>query len=750
MKSEFRRLTPILLLTLAFPCAAEVNVLTVNYDNRRTNANLRETTLNTSNVNSRQFGKLFALPVEGAIFAQPLYWSNVSIPGKGTRNVVYVATMHNDVYAFDADLPGDSLWHVNLGPAVPATAYNVEGTGDFGILSTPVIDPSTSTLYVVANTVEDGRYYYRLHALDAITGAERFGGPSVIQASAAGTNPFDSAGGIVNFVPFKHLQRPGLLLLNNTVYIAFGSHNDEGPFHGWLLGYNAGDVQQQVVAFNTTPNGWGGAIWQGARGPAADEQGNIYVATGNGAVDASDWGETILKFGASSGFSLMDWFTPDNWGGLNDEDADLGACGPVVAGENMLIGGGKQGVIYVLDRNQLGRSQPGNGQIPQNFQAIGLGIYNMAYWENSSGPLLYVRGFNDAIKAFRMSNGVFDAVPFSQSAMFPGIPRDGMALSANGSDPASGILWMAATSAEQYRGPGLLRAYAATDLSRELWNSGLNSERDQLGNPSKFAPLTVANGNVYVPTASNQLVVYGLLPAANARISGIVNAASGAAGPIAPGEIVSIYGAGLIPGGAGFAYADASGLLRTEIGGTRVLFGDEPGPLIYASTGQVTAIAPFSLAGQAETTVTVEYAAVKSRPLGVKIAAAAPGLFTLTQTGAGQGAILNQDGSVNSGSNPAARGSIVVFYGTGQGMSSPGLNEGQLSFAPYPRPVLPVSVIVGGQDARVFYAGAAPGFAGLMQVNARVPANISPGAAVPLTLKVGSATSQSGVTLAVQ
>ena len=223
--------------------------------------------------------------MDGFINAQPLYMQDVAIPGKGTHNVVYVVDHHNDVYAFDADTQGDSLWHTNLGPSVPGTDYNVDDLDQIGILSTPVIDAVTNTIYAVAHTKEDGNHIYRLHALDVTTGEEKFGGPTVIEATVAGTSHFDSHNGQIVFDPSQHLQRPGLLLLNNVVYIGFGSHDDIGIWHGWFLGYNAANIQQQVSALNTSPDGWGASIWQGGRAPAVDEQGNIYWGTGNGSFD---------------------------------------------------------------------------------------------------------------------------------------------------------------------------------------------------------------------------------------------------------------------------------------------------------------------------------------------------------------------------------------------------------------------------------------------------------------------------------
>lgn len=730
-------------------------MLTDNYNLARTNANLNETLLNASNVNAAQFGKLFALPVTGFINAQPLYVSNLSIPGKGTHNVVFVATLHNDVYAFDADAAGDSLWHVNLGPPVPNSDYNVADLVEIGILSTPVIDLSTGTIYVVANTKENGSAIFRLHALDLTTGSEKFGAPVVISASVPGTVSWDNQNGQIQFVAAHHLQRPGLVLNNNTVYIAFGSHNDLIPYFGWLMAYNAGNVQEQAGVFITTPGTAGGSIWQGGRAPAVDGSGNIYATTGNGGWDGTaNFSESLLKLDTSNGLKLADWFTPDHWGSLNDQDYDLGSCGPELTASGRVIAGGKEGVLYLLDRNHLGQIQTGDAQIVQSFPAIGFAIFNMAYWEKSDGPIVYLRAYNGAVKAFHMANGLFGTTAFSQAGFVAGLPFDGMALSANGSFAYSAVLWVTMTADQQHDGPGVLHAFAGTDVSQELWNSATNPS-DNLGMLAKFTAPTVANGKVYVPTFSNQLVVYGLR-VQKAILGAVVNAASGLSGPVAPGEMVVIYGSGLGPSTLAGAVLDNSGRLTSNLAGTQILFEGIAAPLIYTRTDQVAAIVPNAVAS-VETTGTKQQVNVQAvfngqqaAGISVGVVDTKPGLFTLDESGQGPGAILNQDSSLNSASNPAARGTIVVLWGTGQGLTSPDWPEDELASAPYPEPVNPVTVTIGGVQAEILYAGAAPGLAGLMQINARLPTSVQPGNNVPVMVKVGFNSSQPGVTLAVK
>ena len=349
----------ILTVVLSFSTARAQNVLTAGYDSGRTNSNPNESILTPATVQPAGFGKLFSLPVDGQIYVQPLYQQNVSIAGQ-THNVVFVATQHNSVYAFDADTAGPPLWTVNLGPSVPTSNYDAAANPytdiapEVGILGTPVIDASTGTLYVVAATMENGSFYHRLHALDVTSGAERFGAPALITAQVTGIGD-SSVYGVLPFVSLQHLQRPALLLLNGVVYVAFGSHGDGSPWHGWMMGYSASNVQQQTAVFNPSANGWGGAIWQSGRGPSVDSQGNIYVVTSNGdSDDMIDFSDSVLKLDPAH-LTIQDWFAPDDQQVLDDDDDDLGTAGAIlVPGTNFLITGGKQGTIYLLNTAALG------------------------------------------------------------------------------------------------------------------------------------------------------------------------------------------------------------------------------------------------------------------------------------------------------------------------------------------------------------------------------------------------------------
>ncbi|HJQ27591.1 MAG TPA: BACON domain-containing carbohydrate-binding protein [Blastocatellia bacterium] len=517
-----------------------VSVLTHHNDRQRSGANLLETTLSPDNVNVNQFGKLFTRTVSGYVYAQPLVAAGVSVPGVGARNVVYVATESNNVYAFDAD-DSDAVapyWQVNLGTPMPSgdifPGYH-DLTPEIGITSTPVIDPATNTIYVVAKTKDapDGTYHHRLHALDLATGSEKFGGPAEINASVLGSGSGGS-GGTVNFDHLHQLNRPGLLLLNNVVYIAFGSHGDADPYHGWVLGYDATTLQQ-VAVFNTTPDGAEAAIWQGGQGLAADTSGNIYLVTGNGTFDVDtggrNYGNAVVKLSTANGLSVADWFVPYNVdqlrvqkatkagkktdGPRNMYDIDLGAGGPLLLpGTNLLLIVGKDHVLRLFDCNNLGNYFSDHNANLQEFSAASFIFMGAPIYGNGQ---IYLWGAGDTLKAYALTGGLFETKPSSQStfnSVFGYSNSSPLSLSANGTQ--AGIIWALCSAGGDANGqtvPGILRAFDATDLSRELWNSQQNVARDDIGSFAKFNPPTIANGKVYVPTFSGQLHVFGLLPA---------------------------------------------------------------------------------------------------------------------------------------------------------------------------------------------------------------------------------------------
>ena len=744
----------LLIAGLSAPLSAQQDVLTGSYDNSRTNANLNETILTPANVNTSGFGKLFSLSVDGQIYAQPLYQQNVAIAGQGSHNVVFIATMHNSVYAFDADTPGTPLWSVNLGPSVPTSNYlsDVGAYTDIavenGILSTPVIDSSTGTLYAVAATFENGSYIYRLHALDTSSGSERFGAPVAIAMQVPGIGD-NSTDGTVSFDGSQHIQRPALLLANGYVYVTFGSHGDAAPYHGWIVSYSAQNVQNQAAIFNATPNGSAGAIWQSGRGPAADAAGNVYAVTSNGDSDfTSNFSSCTLKLDPNQ-LTIADWFAPFNYQILNDGDEDLGTSGPLlIPNTNYLVTGGKAGVLYLIDQNSMGQTSSNNSQILQSVNTGGFGIFNMALWNRTDGPILYTHIANAPVTAWKMSGGQFSTSPVAQTLNGFTVPFQGMTLSANGTQPGSGILWVTGTSAWPLPAAGILHAYNADGLA-EVWNSSMNSG-DAMGGFVKFANLTVANGKVYVPTADDQLLVYGLTASYSATpsVTGIVNAASYSSGAVAPGEMVAIYGQNLGPASLVTGTFSADANANRQLNGTQVTFNGIPSPLVYASSGAAAAIVPYEIAGATQAAVVVSYNGQAASTQTVAVSDAAPGLFSADASGSGPGAILNADYSLNAPANPAAAGSIVVLYATGGGQTNPPATSGVLTTAATPL-ADNVSVTVGGQAAQILYAGNAGGeVSGVVQINLQLPAGVT--GAVPVVVTVGSHSSQSSVTMSIQ
>jgi hypothetical protein len=446
----------------------------------------------------------------------------VAITNKGNHNVVYAVTEHDSVYAFDADNDTGSnstpLWQVSfIDPATGITTVpyqdvnSTDLTPEIGITSTPVIDPMSNTIYVEAKTKEVSgatvNYFHRLHALDLGSGAEKFGGPVVIQPTVNGTGDGNDGAGHVPFNPLRQLNRPGLLLENGVVYIAFASHGDNGPYHGWIVGYNASTLQLQDV-FNSTPNASEAGIWESGDGPAADTNGNIYVLTGNGTFDSttnSDYGDSFLKLTpVGTNLLLTDYFTPYNQASLSDSDMDLGSGGlvllPDAAGSatqpHLLIGAGKQGVMYLLDRDNFGGfNGSNNNQIVQTLPLISC-FSTPAYF---NGMLYYV-GNGGTPQAYTCTNGMLGTSPFSINTNIYGYPGASPSISANGA--SNGILW-----AIQRSGTAILHAYNATNLADELYNSQ-QSPCDQLGIAVKFSVPTIANGKVFVGTAA-ELAVFG-------------------------------------------------------------------------------------------------------------------------------------------------------------------------------------------------------------------------------------------------
>jgi chitodextrinase len=506
---------------------------TIRYDNMRSGANLNETVLTPANVTAPTFGKLFSYPLDGFAYASPLYVPNVTIPGQGTHHVVYVATEHDSVYAFDAEGRSSTpLWKVSfINPANGITTVPASDVGEccdiapeIGISGTPVVDPSTNTMYLVAKTKEMSggttRYMQRLHALDLSTGAEKFGGPVVITASVPGTG----AGSTNGQVPFDSLhenQHTGIALVNGTLYFGFSSHGDIQPYHGWIFGFNPSTLQR-TFAVCLTPNQEGAGVWMGGGALASDSTGAIYFVTGDGEFDANtggpDYGDSFIRMTPAGG--IADYFAPANQGAINTANHDLGSGGLLLlpdqpgAHPHEMITAGKDGTMYLVDRDNLGHF---NATTNSNIQTLS-NIFPNGQPEpgNFTAPVyfnsyVFFGPLNDTIQAFRLTNGLLPTSATLRSSQV--FPDRGASLSVSASSATqNGILW-----AVQRNGslPGDLRAYdiaaSGNGQLNEIYNSNQAGARDTLGVAAKFVAPVVANGRVYV-AGTARLTVYGLLP----------------------------------------------------------------------------------------------------------------------------------------------------------------------------------------------------------------------------------------------
>jgi hypothetical protein len=529
-------------------------VLTYHNDSSRDGSNLQEYALTTSNVTAATFGKLFSCTADGAIYAQPLWISNLSIAG-ASHNVVFVATEHDSVFAFDAD-GGSShsciqYWTVSLlndGTPVNPSATGDPGdiSGEIGITGTPVIDITTKTLYVVSTTLEGSVYHQRLHGLNLADGTEKFSGPvditpAITVAGDADTGDSSvgctSAANTVPFCPLRENQRPGLALNNGTVYVSWASHGDQQPYHGWIMGFTASNLSAAPIVFNDTPNGVEGGIWMAGGAPAIDSSNNVYVMTGNGDWDgATNFGDSILKL--SSRLTVSDWFTPSDEANLEANDLDLGSGGatmlvdlPSSSVPHILIGGGKQGSgqpgeLFVLNRDNMGQFNSTDSGVVQQFPAGGRIFATGAFWQNS----FYIAGLGAPLSVFTVNplTSLFTTTAVSQSPTTFGFP--GVTPSISSSGTTNGIVWgidssqygTSDTSPTRAAGPAILHAYNATNLATELWNSTTGTG-NTAGNAVKMTVPTVANGKVYIGTRGNdntqgsgttkgELDVYGLMP----------------------------------------------------------------------------------------------------------------------------------------------------------------------------------------------------------------------------------------------
>jgi len=536
-------------------------VYTYHNDKSRDGVNSQEYALTTSRVNTSTFGKLFSCPVDGAIYAQPLWVANLTVNGL-KRNVVFAATEHESVYAFDADAsPCVQLWHASLidgshggttsngtplESSVPAgTSGYLVGSGggllqpEVGVTGTPVIDPSTNTLYVSAQSVNlsGPTFYQRLHAIDLFTGNEKFGGPANITSSNVTFPGTGDGGTVVYFNPRQENQRPGLALVNGTVYVAWASHEDTPPYYGWVVGFNASTLAVAYV-LNVSPNVGYGGIWMSGSAPAVDPSNYIYLITGNATFDATsstspnnDYGDSFLKL--NSNLNVSQYFSPSNQATDNSNDFDFGSGGAAILvdlptnGSNpthLIVGGGKDGVLYLLNRDNMGGL--GDSNALQHF-SIAYDIFSTgAFWNNN----LYMGGVLAPLQAYTLNTSTvqFSAVTTQSPATFA-YPGTTPSVSSLGTSTGTGIVWALDTSNHCISGapacgPVVLHAYDATNLGKELWNSSMVGA-DAAGNAVKFTVPTVANGKVYVGTRGNnsggvygstgvngELDIYGLKP----------------------------------------------------------------------------------------------------------------------------------------------------------------------------------------------------------------------------------------------
>jgi hypothetical protein len=510
------------------PTATAPDITTFHDDNSRDGLNAQETTLTLTNVNSTQFGKVGFDSVDGLVDAEPLFLSGVSAGGS-TRNVLYVATEHDTVYAFDAD-SGAQIWKTSVLGSGETTSDD-RGCGqvgpEIGITATPVIDRkqgANGTIYVVAMSKDSsGNYHQRLHALDITTGSEISGSPTEIAATYPGAGD-GSSNGTNTFDPKMYKERAALLLSGGNIYIGWSSHCDFSPYTGWVMAYSASTLKQTSV-LNLTPNGGDGSIWMSGDGIAADSAGNLFLLDANGKFDTSldankfpsngDFGNSILKLATTSGkLSVADYFVQYNTVSASGADQDLGSGGIVLlpdvkdstgATRHLLVGGGKDQNLYIADRDNLGKFNAGgseNRNIYQELPGVGSIFSTPAFFNG----VLYLGAVGGPLRAFPITTGKLATSPSSRTAISFAYPGTSPAVSANGTQ--NGIVW----ALESHTGsPAVLHAYDATNLAKELYNSKqAASGRDSFGNGNKFITPLVVNGKVYVGTP-NGVAVFGLL-----------------------------------------------------------------------------------------------------------------------------------------------------------------------------------------------------------------------------------------------
>ena len=519
-------------IALTVKAAAMTNapdVITYHDDVARDGLNSQETILTLSNVNSAQFGKIGSDAVDGLVDAEPLYLANVVV-GSALHNVLYVATEHGSVFAFDAD-NGAQLWMISIVPSGETTSDDRgcgQVTPEIGITSTPVIDRKqgvNGALFTVGMTKDaSGSYHQRLHALDITTGAEIGGSPTEITANYPGTGDGTSNGNVI-FAPGKYKERAALLLLNGNIYLGFSSHCDSRPYTGWVMAYSESTLQQTQV-LNLTPNGSEGSIWMAGDGMAADSSGNLYLLDANGSFDTTlnasgfpsngDYGNAMIKLSTSGKLAVEDYFETYNTVTESDEDEDLGSGGEVLLPDqadaagvvrHLVVGAGKDSNIYLADRDNMGKFEAGIVTDPNIYQEVIGGLAGQVFSTPAFfNGVLYYGAVGDALKAFPMTDAMLATTPSSESSNSFPYPGATPSVSANGTQ--DGIVWALESSMSA---AGVLHAFDAANLAHELYNSAQAAGgRDSFGNGNKFITPLIVNGKVYVGTQTG-VAVFGLL-----------------------------------------------------------------------------------------------------------------------------------------------------------------------------------------------------------------------------------------------
>ena len=642
------------------------------------------------------------------VYAQPLYLSRVPIAGKGLRNLLFIATSHDSLFAFDADddspAGAQPIWQTTLLPGsatpVSSTDVNCFVMPELGIGGTPVIDPASSTIYAITYTKEPGnQFIYRLHALDVSTGAERGGSPVVIQPP--------------DFVPLAHKQRTALLLANGEIYSSWSGHCDHGTYHGWVMAHDAKSLALTAF-FNATPGDSGASFWNGGAGPAADNAGNIFAVSANGDFDgnllAAHNDESVLKLSPAA-LAVEDQFTPFNKLTLDQLDLDVGSSGAVLLPDSagaaghrhLLFTSGKEGRMYLLDRDSLGGPQTGSDAAALgSLTALGAHTtFGAAAWFNGA---LYIAPSNAPLQQFPVADASLAFAPTASTVNSSGTWGATPGISANGS--ANGIVWVITGT-----GGGQLAAYDASDLSLLFDSSALPA--DLLPDYAEFSVPTIADGKVFAGSGVS-VAVYGERIASTPALTSITNAASYSAEAISPGSLIALFGSNL----AGVTAPAQTLPLPISMADTSVTVNGFVAPLLYESSGQINAQVPWEVA-PGPATVLVRTRGAVSAPFHITVQPAAPGLFT---DAAGHAAVINADGTINSATHPAASGTIVSVYFTGQGPLAASLVDGAIPpSGQLVNATSPGSASIGNQAASVHGVAMSPQYAGVAQVNVKVP-----------------------------